>query len=64
MGERLYVCHKCGKRIASNEDFVVITEKHERGTDDREHVECNERHWEKQLAAEAKFGGPSTRGGH
>ncbi|MGH7813907.1 MAG: hypothetical protein ACREQI_07900 [Candidatus Binataceae bacterium] len=62
MSERIYVCHRCCKRINSSEDFVVIGEKHERGTDDREHVECNEQHWQKQRAAEQRIPIPGKGG--
>jgi len=44
MAQRLFVCRRCGKRIESNADYVVVSEKYERHPEEREHVDCNEKH--------------------
>ena len=62
MSERVYVCHKCAKRIGTGDDYVIVGEKHERGTEDREHVECNEQNWQKMLAAQQKLPTPGKGG--
>ncbi|HUO04665.1 MAG TPA: hypothetical protein VMU16_05655 [Candidatus Binataceae bacterium] len=61
MGDRVFVCRRCGKRLDPNADYVLTAEKHERAAEDREHPECTEEYLQRMHANEGKLPPPPPR---